>query len=127
MMVFYLVEMNPAVGSVPQQIHHVLHSRARSIKKDVENECFKTWTGNLSFFKYNIISYVMEKPFLGKLPGPGDFSFCLVFPAFKWVALESVMKSTEQLRISGRHRTKRRKRMLCSSYKKKAQKISSPA
>jgi hypothetical protein len=49
----------------------------------------------------------MGKRFLGKLPGPGNFSFCLVFPALKWVALESVMKSTEQFRISGRHRTKK--------------------
>ncbi len=49
--VSYLVEMYPAVGSVPQQIHHVLHSRTRSISsilsmQDVENECYKTWTGN---------------------------------------------------------------------------------
>jgi hypothetical protein len=65
--------------------------------------------GKLEFF-LNIISYVMEKRFLGKLPGPGNFNFCLVFPALKWVALESVMKSAEQLRISGRHRTKKEER-----------------
>jgi hypothetical protein len=34
-------------------------------------------------FFLNIISYVMEKRFLGKLPGPGNFNFCLVFPALK--------------------------------------------
>jgi hypothetical protein len=80
--------------------------------------------GKLEFLKYNFISYAMEKRFLGKLPGPGNFNFCLVFPALKWVALESVMKSTEQLRISGKHRTKRRKRILCDSLKIRQKQLS---